>query len=107
MTTSVVVQEGHVDANTIHRPLLVRSLGGHTIKAVSAGKCHTLALTSAGQALSFGLQTYGRLGREDADVGLDQPLTPGPISNLDGISVTGIAAGQLKSTPHASRQITI
>ena len=64
-----------------------------SVKAIGAGKAHTLALQDNGSALSFGLQTYGRLGRSDAATDSDGHLAPGPVSGLDEIRAASVIAG--------------
>lgn len=68
-------------------------LGEQAIKAVSSGLNHRLVLDTAGCVMSFGKQTYGRLGRRDA-MDIDEPLGPGPVDNLEGIYFAGVVAGE-------------
>lgn len=75
------------------RPKLVESLEGHSVNAIGAGKAHTLALTEDGAVLSFGLQTYGRLGRKEANTSSDKPLGPGRVEVADEATVMAVAAG--------------
>ena len=64
-----------------------------SVKAIGAGKAHTLALQDDGSVLSFGLQTYGRLGRSDAATDSDGHLAPEPVSGLDKIRAATVIAG--------------
>ena len=88
------MQGNTVDSNIIHRPAKVDALANYQgLAAISAGKSHTLALTSAGDVLSFGLQTYGRLGRADADTSSDGSLAPGRVIVPAEDAVSSIIAG--------------
>lgn len=93
-----------MEANLIPRPKLVGSLASHAVAEVGAGKAHSLALTESGRVLSFGLQTYGRLGRKEADNGSDQPLTPGEVQLglAAGDAVTNVSAGETDSLMYMS-----
>ena len=84
-----------MESNSIHWPRLMESVGEQTIKAVSSGTTHTLVLDTDGRVSSLGKQTYGRLGRRDADCNSDAPLGPGPVDNLEDVKVTGVVAGEL------------
>ena len=87
-----------MEGNSIPRPVLVNTLT-ERVAAVGAGKTHSLALMENGSVQSFGTQTYGRLGREDADIRSDGALPPGPVSNLAGVVATNVIAGELHSQP--------
>ena len=84
-----------MEDNLIPRPKLIGSLDGHNVTQIGAGKAHTLALTKEGEVLSFGLQTYGRLGREEADTSSDKPLAPGIVEVPAGDVVMAVAAGKI------------
>ena len=95
------MQGNSVDSNTVQMPTRVTSLEDmvkgkdEKVDCIAAGKSHTLAQTSAGNVFSFGLQTYGRLGRADADPSSDQSLPPGQVEvKDDDSSATHIAAGE-------------
>ena len=46
----------------VESPTPLRGLCGYTVAAISAGDSHSLALTTRGQLLSWGMANYGRLG---------------------------------------------
>ena len=87
------MQGATVEANIIQRPTLVASLSDHQIKLLEAGKAHSLALTQQGSLLSFGLQTYGRLGRTAANPNSDAPLAPGQVDGVEDVDIASIVAG--------------
>lgn len=75
-------------------PTKIKSLEGKDVKKLCSGQHHTLAITEGGQILSFGRPTYGRLGQLQADSNSDSACpTPSYVDCLDGIRVTGAAAG--------------
>ena len=89
-------------------PTAVPALAGAAL--LRAGQHHTLALTRAGAVLSAGRPTYGRLGRRGVDPALDDPLPiPGPVEGLDGVQVSGLAAGARQTThrPAGQEQTTL
>ncbi len=88
------MQDGKVEDNLVPRPKLIASLEGHSITHIGAGKAHTLALADEGEVLTFGLQTYGRLGRQEADTSSDKPLAPGLVELPVGGKVIAVAAGK-------------
>ena len=61
--------------------------------------CATPLLDSSGYVISFGKQTYSRLGRKEAK-DIDVPLGPGRMDERGDIDVTGLVAGELR--PHIS-----
>jgi len=83
-----------MDSHSVHWPCLVEGLQGKTVKAVSSAATHTIALDTTGRVTTFGKQTYGRLGRRDADVESGEPMEAGPVDNLDDVPVTGVVAGE-------------
>lgn len=89
-----MLQGATVEQNIVQRPTLVSSLSNEQVKQLEAGKAHSLALTEQGKLLSFGLQTYCRLGRADANPNSDAPLQPGPVDGLDNVDIKFFAAGQ-------------
>lgn len=53
------------------------------------------AMLQEGKLLSFGRPTYGRLGRQDVSTGSDDAVAGAKsVGNLDGVDVTGMAAGE-------------
>ncbi|KAK9820428.1 hypothetical protein WJX72_010230 [[Myrmecia] bisecta] len=78
----------------IWTPALVKALEGRDIVGIRCGQHHTLALTKDGRLLAFGRPTYGRLGRQAANVSSDEAVPePAPVDGLDGVKVAGMAAG--------------
>jgi len=68
------------------------------VAAIAGGEHHTLALTRAGEVLSFGAPTYGMLGRSNVDAAASSAANhaPSPVDREDGFeeeAVVGIAAG--------------
>ena len=88
------MQDGKVEDNLVPRPKLIGSLEGKSVTQIGAGKSHTLALTKEGEVLSFGLQTYGRLGRAEANTSSDKSLGPGKIVLPTEDEVIAVAAGR-------------
>lgn len=70
-------------------PVPVKLPKGVTVKAISAGEDNGLALTTAGQVLSWGENGSGQLGTGTTK----GRLTPGPVSLPKGTTVASIAAG--------------
>ena len=78
----------------IYKPTEVVALREHDVHAVRSGQHHTLVITESGALLSFGRPTYGRLGQSAAEVGADAACPEvKPVDGLDGVTVTGAAAG--------------
>lgn len=90
-----LAQDGKVEDNLVPRPKLIGSLEGRTVTQIGAGKAHTLALTKEGEVLSFGLQTYGRLGRKEANTSSDKPLGPGIVELPGEDRVIALGAGRV------------
>ena len=63
------------------------------ISALAAGRCHSLALSDAGELHSFGGSRCGQLGNGDQT---GQP-TPLLVAALKGLRVTAMAAGRAHS----------
>ena len=56
--------------------------------------CSTLLLQD-NQLHAFGRPTYGRLGRDDVGASSDDAVAEAKlVSNLEGVSVAGMAAGE-------------
>jgi len=69
----------------------------HTIESVALGQDHTLALTSTGEVLSWGLNRFSQLGyvMEVSSGGKhDEPIqaSPGTVGSLRKELVKGVAA---------------
>lgn len=53
-------------------------------------------MVQEGQLMSFGRGTYGRIGRRDVDPKADDSLPEArPVDNLEGVAVSGMAAGEI------------
>jgi alpha-tubulin suppressor-like RCC1 family protein len=86
-------QLGNGTTQTSTVPIKVKLPAGTKVTSVRAGCFHSLALTSTGQVLAWGFNAVGQLGNgstTDSD-------TPVPVSVAAGITVAGIAAGDLHS----------
>lgn len=85
----------------------------HTIVAVALGQDHTLALTSAGEILSWGLNRFGQLGYviEQPSGGVigrtEEPVQSSPrkISSLRKDFVSGIAACKTASACWTDKEV--
>ncbi|XP_051115282.1 ultraviolet-B receptor UVR8 isoform X4 [Andrographis paniculata] len=89
--------------NIIPLPRKVECLDGVTIKSVSLGFEHSIAVTDKGEALSWGGGESGRLGHGHGSsiFGFQtssSEYTPRLIKGLEGIKVKSVAAGMLHST---------
>jgi alpha-tubulin suppressor-like RCC1 family protein len=71
-------------------PVAVHLPAGTTVKSVSAGLYHNLALTTSGKVLAWGLDQFGQLGNGTVDA--NGIPTPVPATLPTGTTVTGIAA---------------
>jgi alpha-tubulin suppressor-like RCC1 family protein len=70
-------------------PVAVRLPSGTTVTAVAGGGLHSLALTSSGQVLAWGLNNIGQLGNGTTT----NSSTPVAVSQPSGTTVTAIAGG--------------
>jgi len=77
-------------AKEIGIPVKVKLPAGVTIKAISAGNGHNLALTTTGQIWAWGFNNFGQVG----DGTTKERDTPVPVALPPGTHVTAIAAGQ-------------
>jgi alpha-tubulin suppressor-like RCC1 family protein len=80
-------------ANFAARPTPVVLPAGTTIKAISAGGFHSLALTTTGQLLAWGQNSNGELG-DGTNTRRNAPVS---VSLPPGVTVSTIAAGFLHS----------
>ncbi|KAL9649455.1 hypothetical protein ABK040_000694 [Willaertia magna] len=87
---------GHGDVNDRVKPTYVKALQGRTIKDVSMGNLHTLALDSTGTVFAFGDYQYGQLGIEKFDGFVSVP-TILPICSSNGFKVSKIECGHWHS----------
>ncbi|XP_015572631.1 ultraviolet-B receptor UVR8 isoform X5 [Ricinus communis] len=77
-------------------PTKVEYLNGLTIKLVALGSEHSIAVTDRGEALSWGLGGFGRLGHSNQS-GTFSEYTPRSIKKLEEVKVKSVAAGLLHS----------
>ena len=70
-------------------PVSVNALKGTTIKSVSAGWGHTLALATDGSVWAWGYNIYGQLGNNNTS----NSSTPVQVSGLSGKTITAVAGG--------------
>ena len=70
-------------------PTMLGSLLGLSVRAVACGAAHSLAVTSRGEVLSWGLGGSGQLGHGD----LGSTAAPRKISGLSSETVQGVACG--------------
>ncbi len=75
-------------------PVKVDLPAGTRVTAVAAGAGHSLAVTSTGAVLSWGLNLYGALGNGGTGGSSDVPVN---VSLPAGTTVTAVAAGSLHS----------
>jgi len=86
-------QLGHGDEQNQLLPKKIEAFGGQRVLAVSAGHCHSMAITADGAVWSWGHGAYGRLGHGDE---LDQ-LLPKKIEAFAGQRVLALSAGTCHS----------
>ena len=83
---------------TLLHPTEVQALIDLNILKVAAGKDHGIGMNEAGCVYSWGVPTYGVLGRSDMEARMDES-TPFPIpekvSNLDDSKIIDIASGMV------------
>lgn len=84
---------GHKDTNDRYGPQLVQDLQGQKVVSVVCGASHTMALTSDGKVLSWGLNNDCQLGRKTPNQ--QSAMQPTVIPDLEGIKL--IAAGRSQS----------
>uniref|UniRef100_A0A8D0G9J0 Alsin Rho guanine nucleotide exchange factor ALS2 n=1 Tax=Sphenodon punctatus TaxID=8508 RepID=A0A8D0G9J0_SPHPU len=81
-------QLGHGDVLPRLQPLCVKSLDGKEVIQLSAGGCHSLALTAKSQVYSWGSNTFGQLAH------LSSPTTVPRLAKVcDDSRAWGTAAG--------------
>jgi alpha-tubulin suppressor-like RCC1 family protein len=73
----------------ISTPVQVSLPSGTSVTAIAGGYGHSLALTSTGQVLAWGLNNYGQLGNGTTT----NSSTPFPVSVPAGTTITAIAGG--------------
>ena len=79
----------------IYAPERVAGLSKFDIVKIAGGNQHTLALTRAGNVLSFGRTTYGRLGRLNDDYKSNTAReSPAFVDGLYQVEADSIAAGK-------------
>lgn len=84
---------------TMLSPTFVQFLEDAKIMTVAPGKDHGLGINEAGCLYSWGVPTYGVLGREDVmdEVNETTPYPkPAPVSGLEGKTIVDIASGQAR-----------
>lgn len=82
------------EANVLYVPRRIPLLEGRQIKSIASGEHHTFAIIAAGTLLAFGRPTYGRLGRTDVDVAMDDAVhEPGEVPGFAGDPVVCANAG--------------
>lgn len=66
------------------------------LRSVSTSQTLFVVMVQGGQLLSFGRATYGRIGRLDVNPkGDDSVPEARPVDNSNGITVKGMAAGEV------------
>ena len=86
-------QLGDGSTASTDRPTLVQLPAGTTVRAVSAGGYHCLALTTSGTVWAWGANMYGQVGN-GTTVSTD---VPGEVSLPAGVTIVSIAAGGVHS----------
>jgi alpha-tubulin suppressor-like RCC1 family protein len=82
-------QLGNGNSGDSSTPVPVSLPPGTTVKAISAGGDHALALTSTGRVLAWGHNQFGELGNNTTT----DSNTPVRVARPPGVSVTALAAG--------------
>jgi alpha-tubulin suppressor-like RCC1 family protein len=82
-------QLGNATTTNSNAPVAVSLPSGTTVTAIASGGSHGLALTSSGQVLAWGQNTYGQLGNGTTT----NSSTPVAVSLPSGTTVTAIAGG--------------
>ncbi|MDW5328856.1 hypothetical protein R6Y94_34275 [Plantactinospora sp. KLBMP9567] len=93
------------DGSTTSRstPVPVSLPGGTTVTSLAAGLLHSLAVTSAGQALAWGSNSVGQLG----DGTITNRSTPVSVSLPAGTTVTAVAGGSVHSLAATSTGLVL
>src|ERR1700681_4853953 len=86
-------QLGNGTTTNSNIPVQVSLPSGTIVTAIAAGAQHSLALTSSGQVLAWGGNTYGQLGNGTTS----NSSTPVQVSLFVGTTVTAIASGATHS----------
>ena len=74
---------GHGDCNDVFIPQTIGALSGRNVVKMACGDTHTLAVTSAGELLSFGRNQNGQLGLGSTqDAIVPQPVEALKVSSL-------------------------
>jgi alpha-tubulin suppressor-like RCC1 family protein len=82
-------QLGNGTTTSSSTPVQVSLPSGTTVTAIAGGQYHSLALTSAGQVLAWGDNSFGELGNGT----INSSSTPVSVSLPSGTTVTAIAGG--------------
>ena len=80
---------GHGDCADVFIPRRIACLAENTVKSVTCGDTHTLAVLNDGRLFSFGRNQNGQLGNGTSDDCLEARM----VSNLAAETVTGAACG--------------
>ncbi|KAI6042195.1 hypothetical protein EDC04DRAFT_2866851 [Pisolithus marmoratus] len=96
--------------HTVYTPTPITLPAGCTIVSVALGQDHTLAITNAGEVLSWGLNRFSQLGYvvETSQGGfVQEPVqsTPRKISHLKKEFIRGVAACKSASACWSSSQV--
>ena len=86
---------GHGNLLNYHSPHHIAYLSGVCVISVAAGKFHSLLLTQQGRVITFGANFNGQLGRprDAVDKAPYPSLSPAYVEALQGVTISGIAAG--------------
>ncbi|XP_071723330.1 ultraviolet-B receptor UVR8-like [Rutidosis leptorrhynchoides] len=80
---------GHGNSSDLFTPLPIKALQGIRVKQIACGDSHCLAVTEAGEVLSWGRNQNGQLGLDSIE---DSPV-PQKIQTFQGIPIKMVAAG--------------